>query len=69
MLSGPAHGMFSRARLYAAGRLTASVIATTSSPTHSVFHANVANCVSVKRNETCSQVGARLKTNGALSAL
>jgi hypothetical protein len=61
--------MFSRPRLYAAGRLTASVIATTSSPTHSVLSANVRNCVSANRNETCSNVGARLKMNGLFSAL
>ena len=42
---GVDHGRLSRAKAYAAGRARASVIATTSTPTHSVFQTNVLNAV------------------------
>jgi hypothetical protein len=58
-----------RARLYAAGSAATSVIATTTSPTQSVFVANVRNSVPSNRNETCSPVGSRLNTNGLFSLL
>src|SRR5215211_8013142 len=57
---GPDHGRSRRASAYAAGRLSSNVIATTSSPTHSVFQTKVRNAVFSKRYRTCSRVDGRL---------
>src|SRR6266542_6885871 len=45
----PDHGRSSRARAYAAGSPSSRVIATTSSPSHTVFHTNVRNAVCSNR--------------------
>src|SRR5215216_5734502 len=67
MAIGPDHGRSSRASAYAAGRLSTKVIATTTRPTHNVFHTKVRNAVFSNRYTTCLRVDGRLYRKGLFS--